>query len=203
MKNILIVVLFFLSANTFAQKSISVSLGGGGSGGGGITSETDPIYSADSANLKTVNLKKNNTDSVALTGYRSVGMANKVRDSLASVIGKKVDSTGAIKFLVTGSRNGDWYKYDSLNNQIVNVNISKISAVLDFPSTTSGNVSDLTVGVICSIGDAVILAPPASLTTTANYTAWVSATNTVTVRFSPKAAEDPASATFIIKIIPQ
>lgn len=202
MKRTLTIVLLGISTLGFSQAK-SITVGGGSGGGGGITSETDPIYSADSANLKTVSLKKNNSDSVTLTGYRSVGMANKVRDSLANIIGKKVDTGSAIKFTLTDPYDGDLFKYDSINNQIVNVHIVKASAVLDFPSTTSGAVSDLTVAVTCSVGDVVLLSLPATLTTTANYSAWVSSANTVTVRFSPKATEDPASSTFIIKILPQ
>jgi hypothetical protein len=76
------------------------------------------------------------------------------------------------------------------------------SATLDFASTGAGAVADLTITVTgAADGDVVSLGVPnASITATATFTAWVSATNTVTVRFSPKATEDPASGTFKITV---
>jgi hypothetical protein len=77
------------------------------------------------------------------------------------------------------------------------------SATLDFASTGSGAVADLTITVTgASVGDVVVLGVPnGSVTATATFTAWVSATDTVTVRFSPKATEDPASGTFKVRVI--
>lgn len=77
------------------------------------------------------------------------------------------------------------------------------TATLDFASTGSGAVADLTVTVTgAADGDAVSLGVPnGSVTATATYSAWVSAANTVTVRFSPKATEDPASGTFRVSVI--
>lgn len=79
------------------------------------------------------------------------------------------------------------------------------SATLDFPSTGVGAVADLTITVTgAAVGDPVLLGVPnASITTTATFWAWVSATNTVTVRFSPKTTEDPASGTFKVTVTPQ
>lgn len=72
------------------------------------------------------------------------------------------------------------------------------TAALDFPSTASGVASDLSITVTgAALGDVVSIGVPnGSVTATATYTAWVSATNTVTVRFIPHATEDPASGTF-------
>lgn len=77
------------------------------------------------------------------------------------------------------------------------------SAALDFPSTILTAVADLTITVTgAALNDPVILGVPnGSVTATATYTAWVSAANTVTVRFSPKATEDPASGTFKVSVI--
>lgn len=70
---------------------------------------------------------------------------------------------------------------------------------LDFPNTTAG-VSDLTATLTGAVlGDNVVLGVPnGSVTATAVFTAWVSAANTVTVRFAPKAStgENPASGIF-------
>jgi hypothetical protein len=75
------------------------------------------------------------------------------------------------------------------------------TATLDFPSTAAGTSSDLTITVTgAADGDAVSIGV-ANGSTVANgcFTAWVSATNTVTIRFSNNdlvAALDPASGTF-------
>lgn len=76
------------------------------------------------------------------------------------------------------------------------------SATLNFPSTASTAVSDLTITVTgAAVGDVVSLGVPnGSVTATATFSAWVSATDTVKVRFSPKATEDPASGTFTVKV---
>jgi len=76
------------------------------------------------------------------------------------------------------------------------------TATLDFASTGSEAVADLTITVTgAADGDPVLLGVPnRSITATSSYTAWVSATNTVTVRFSPKATEDPASGTFKVTV---
>jgi len=79
------------------------------------------------------------------------------------------------------------------------------SATLDFPSTAAGTNSDLTITLTgAALGDEVILGIPndAVLTNTC-YTAWVSATNTITVRFNNydlAAAKDPSAGTFKVRI---
>lgn len=77
------------------------------------------------------------------------------------------------------------------------------TATLDFASTIAGAVADLTITVTgAALNDVVAVGVPnGAVTATATYTAWVSATDIVTVRFSPKATEDPASATFRVSVI--
>jgi len=74
------------------------------------------------------------------------------------------------------------------------------SATLDFGSTNAQNSADLTITVTgAADGDVVSLGVPnASVNANTCYTAWVSATNTVTVRFNnySSAAVNPASGTF-------
>lgn len=77
----------------------------------------------------------------------------------------------------------------------------KATATLDFPSTGAHTNSDLTVTVTgAAVGDAVSVAPGlAAISDHSCYTAWVSATNTVTVRFNhygTSGSTDPASASF-------
>jgi len=79
------------------------------------------------------------------------------------------------------------------------------SETLDFGSTAAGASTDLTITVTgAADGDVVSLGVPnASVTATGRYFAWVSATNTVTVRFSPTilvGSEDPASGTFKVTV---
>jgi hypothetical protein len=74
------------------------------------------------------------------------------------------------------------------------------SATLDFASTNAQTSTDLTITVTgAADGDVVSLGVPnASVNANTCYTAWVSATNTVTVRFNnySSAAVNPASGTF-------
>lgn len=79
------------------------------------------------------------------------------------------------------------------------------SSILNFPSTAGGGSSDLTIAIPgAALGDIVTLGiPVASVLIGSTYTAWVSAINTVTVRFNNYSvgSKDPASGTFKIKII--
>ncbi|WP_289665591.1 hypothetical protein [Flavobacterium panacagri] len=79
------------------------------------------------------------------------------------------------------------------------------SATLDFPNTNPGSTSDLTVTVSGAvIGDVVSVGVPAgSVQSNAQYTAFVNAANSVTVRFSnlqASASQDPASGIFKVKV---
>jgi hypothetical protein len=79
------------------------------------------------------------------------------------------------------------------------------SATLDFPNTNTANSADLTITVAgAADGDVVSLGVPNG-STDANscFTAWVSAANTVTVRFNNYSggAIDPASGTFKVKVL--
>lgn len=76
------------------------------------------------------------------------------------------------------------------------------SATLDFPSTASNTESNLTITVTGAVvGDVISLGAPAIAANTM-YLAFVSAADTVTVRFRnlTLASIDPASATFKVKI---
>lgn len=78
------------------------------------------------------------------------------------------------------------------------------SATLDFPSTLTQTDSDLTITVTgAADGDPVDVGPPNGSTLSGSaYTAWVSSSNTVTVRFSVYGltAKDPASGTFKVTV---
>lgn len=80
------------------------------------------------------------------------------------------------------------------------------TATLDFGSTAAGSESDLTITITgATLNDVVSIGVPnGSVTITGCYTAWVSATDTITIRFSnygALTARDPASGTFRASII--
>jgi hypothetical protein len=79
------------------------------------------------------------------------------------------------------------------------------SATLDFANTSSQNSTDLTVTVTgAAAGDVVYLGADAgSVLTNSSFCAWVSSSNTVTVRFNnySSGALDPASGTFKVTVI--
>lgn len=82
------------------------------------------------------------------------------------------------------------------------------SASLNFPSTLAGAFSDLTITVTGSAtGDVVTMGVPTAPTAvTGAFYAFVSATNTVTVRYvntDPLSATDPAAGTFKVLVIKQ
>lgn len=79
------------------------------------------------------------------------------------------------------------------------------SFMLDFPNTAGESSSDITVLLVGAIiGDVVTLGVPhLSVLSGTSYTAWVSAVNTVTVRFNNYSAgsKNPASGLFKVTII--
>jgi len=79
------------------------------------------------------------------------------------------------------------------------------TATLDFGSTAAGMSSDLTITVTGAVlGDVVTLGVPnASIVANTSYFAWVSATDTVTVRHNNYSAlpTNPASGSFKVKVL--
>lgn len=72
------------------------------------------------------------------------------------------------------------------------------TATLDFPNTNASNCADLTITVTgAATGDTVALGvPAASVIAGGFFSAWVSAANTVTVRFCTLSNGNPASGSF-------
>lgn len=93
---------------------------------------------------------------------------------------------------------GEFFRYETGFK-----NILTGAALLDFPATAATAVADLTITVPgAAPGDTVAPGiPNESMTPTAAFTAWVSAPDTVTIRFSPKSGENPAPGTFRAAII--
>ena len=130
-------------------------------------------------------------------GFLQPRMSSIQRDAITT------PATGLQLFNTTDSANyvyrgtgGGWQK---IANEISG------SATLDFPSTNNGNKSDLTINGITGAeeGDVVALGIQNSVNLNHScFTAWVSAANTVTVRFSNygTGSLDPVSATFKVKV---
>lgn len=111
----------------------------------------------------------------------------------------KIDTTTkpiALKFAINkiDSQLVYWNKY-YWSNVMTALNDS---ATIDFGQATATTVTDVTKTVNgAKLGDEVIVGVPhAAVTATGIYTAWVSAANTITIRYSPKATENPASGVF-------
>jgi lysophospholipase L1-like esterase len=99
----------------------------------------------------------------------------------------------------------EFYGTTSTASRTIFARVLKGSATLDFDPTSAGAVNDKTITVTgAADGDVVSLSVPnASQTTTGSFSAWVSATNTVTVRYRIAAligSEDPASGVFKVTV---
>lgn len=78
------------------------------------------------------------------------------------------------------------------------------TATLDFGSTLTATSTDLTVTVTgAAVNDFAQVAPPAAPDANTCFTAWVSAADTVTVRFNNYSGGtvDPASGTYGVLVI--
>jgi hypothetical protein len=129
-----------------------------------------------------------------LTGGASIGtMAT--TSSLTHILG--VNSSNAIGEIALGSG-------FSLTSGTLNLGGFTL-ATLDFPNTSAQSSSDLTISYTgAAVSHPVILAvPDGSAPANTNYTAWVSATNTVKVRFNnySSASVNPSSGTFTIFVL--
>jgi hypothetical protein len=118
-----------------------------------------------------------------------------------SYIASTTTDTSKFKILTTNTKTGSLAVYTGAwpNNGLSG------SATLDFPNTGNGSESDLTITVTgASEGDVVAIGVPnAAIQPHSCYTAWVSATNTVTIRFNNygSGSHNPASATFKVKVL--
>ena len=127
-------------------------------------------------------------------GFLTTRMTTTQRNAIGGpASGLLVHTTDSTKLSIYD--NGRW-------NQIPKVLIN--TSTLDFGSTSAQSSADLTITVTgAADGDMVSLgvANAATLTNSC-YTAWVSAADTVTVRFNnySSGSQDPASATFKVQV---
>ena len=104
-----------------------------------------------------------------------------------------------------GTTSSNQIPIDSDNIQFLNNSgIIIANAILDFPNTAAQTSSDLTITVKGALlNDVVMLGVPnGSVLSNSCFTAWVSATDVVTVRFNnySSGALDVASGCFKIKV---
>lgn len=106
---------------------------------------------------------------------------------------------GAVEF-----NSGNYYVTSSTTRYTLAKTLTTTST-LNFGNTGAGTSADLTITVTgAADGDAVSLGVPnAAVNANSGYTAWVSATNTVTVRFHnySSGSIDPTSATFRVSVL--
>jgi hypothetical protein len=125
----------------------------------------------------------------------------RLRDTLTLSTTPVTADTSANDLLVINSSNGQVRRY---TGNWYSVPLTG-SATLDFPSTGHGNSADLTFTLTgADEGDVVALGiPNASIVANGSFIAWVSSTNTITVRFNNYASSgssNPANGTFKIKV---
>jgi hypothetical protein len=131
----------------------------------------------------------------ALTGGATIGtMAT--TSSLTHVIG--VNSSNAIGEIGVG----DGIKFSA---GFLGLDSYKTIALMDFPNTSAQSSSDLTSTVTGAVAGSPVLlgVPNASVVANTSYSAWVSSTNTVTVRFNnySSSSANPASGSFYLIVL--
>ena len=154
----------------------NISITDAGTGASGVVNTTTQSFAGNKTFTGTVTLS-------SATG------------TATSIIGRS--STGQVVGVTLGS---------GLNLSSGTLNIGSFTlASLDFPSTSAQTSSDLTVSYTgAQTSHPVMLAvPDGSAAANTNYTAWVSATGTVKVRFNnySSASVNPASGTFTIFVL--
>jgi hypothetical protein len=175
---------------------ISMALAGNGTTG--VVSGTTQQFSGAKTFLGDINGSSalNVTGFSTLTGGATIGtMAT--TSSLTHVIG--VNSSNAIGEIVVG----DGIK---ISSGFLGLNLIQILTIgTDFANTSAQSSTDLTFTLTgASVGDPVLLGVPnGSAPANTNYTAWVSATNTVTVRFNNYSAisVNPNAGDFTIRVL--
>lgn len=129
-------------------------------------------------------------------GDNALGDPRESVDAKGKIAVDSLDTDGGSNSLVT---------WDNTTHRLEKRASPEASATLDFGSTAANTVTDLTITVTgAASGDIVTLGVPnGSVPAGGTFFAWVSATNTVTVRFANNTtgALDPASGTFKVKLI--
>lgn len=171
-------------------------------------------FSASSGSVNKMSIDINNT--VNLTGtFSGIAYGIRIRPTITSApdyralaieSGKLFLPVGGLPWVPASSSTNDSILVKDASTGQVKAIAQPLSgsATLDFPNTASNDQSDLTIAVTGAVdGDIVALGVPNAATVQGSYFAWVSATDTITVRFHNTAggAIDPASGTFKVKVL--
>lgn len=196
---------------TSASNGTTPVLNGGNSFGGAMT------LGSNDGNM--LNLETNGSTRLNITsgGLVFVGGATTPTARLHIAAGSASANTAPLKFnsgAVMSAVEAGAVEYDGTNlhlsNAVRRYRLTRsliASATLNFPSTAASSTSDLTITVTgAASGDAVsISVPNGSVLANSSYSGWVSAADTVTIRFANHQAVgalDPASGTFYAVAFP-
>lgn len=145
--------------------------------------------------------KSGDSTTTVITGYDGGSQATR-RVNLNAHVRIQDGSQGSGKILKSDANGyATWVTTASLNLPT----ILTATATLDYPSTIAQTQSDLTVTLTGAVvGDVVAIGVPNGSVAAKNesYWAWVSATDTITIRFCNAGitSDDPASGTFTVKV---
>jgi hypothetical protein len=211
----------FLTTAGYIQLSSSVSFGSRFSMSTGLLIQPDANAAANSASRLSVignaSIGANvaaPTNGLLVAGNTGLAGITSVTAKLHIAAGTTTASTGQIKLEngvnPTVAENGLINRVDDnvtfTAGGVVHTFAKTLTATatLDFPSTSANGINDLTITVTgAADGDVVMVGVPSGSATDGTYFGFVSATNTVTVRFhnSGGGSHDPASGTFRVSII--
>lgn len=196
--------------------------GSGGSGAGDCAMAVSNETSTHSFGASDV-AACNNTGMIRYTGSADVNFTMPLFATVpfeqGTTIGVNNQSAFNVTIVLTGGITGGGHSYPVIGPgqtaTLINGGVDvwdilgttptslSASATLDFASTAAGAITDLTVTVTgAAVGDVVSIGAP-SIPNKGTYFGWVSATNTVTVRYANNdltTAKDPSSGTFKIKV---
>ena len=210
------------AANTASNANLTLKVASAGG---------DPnIEFTNSTTTYSIGLDNSNTDQFTMSANANLGTSDFLRASSSGkvAIGPSNPASDAFLVLTAGATTVAPLKFVSGTNMTTPSNgtvefdgtnwfvtsggtrhtLAKTltaTAALNFPSTAPQDISDLTITVTgAATGDVVALGVPSGSVLIGGgvYTAWVSAANTVTVRFNntDDATGDPASGTFRVSV---
>ena len=194
-----------VNGNTITNGTGTLTLGAGSSL---ITSVTNAI-TLTSTGATNVTLPNSGTLST-LAG--SEALTNKTVNGNTITNGTGTLTLGAGSSLVTSATNSITLTSTAATNVTLPTSGILLAGIsgsesIDFNDTAGGGSTDVILASVFTgavTGDAVALGvPPAAVPTDGTFMAWVSAANTVTIRFANNNAtsRNPASGTFTVKII--
>ena len=177
------------------------------SGGGLLVGDIFGIAADDAANGASVQAMVDGVFDIAKTAGQTFAQGDPVYwDNAAKTVTAVYAANQMIGFATQAAASGDATARVSLEgiNHKATARVLRATATLDFPSISAQSQQELTVTVTgAAVGDPAMVAPPAAPNASLVYWAYVSATNTVTVRaVNPTAgAIDPASASFTVMVL--